>query len=406
MKIFSHILTFELNSIIRKKTWYITTIVIAILIVIATSIPTIKSLVSKNEEPSEMMEEKIIGVHLNTKDVSIENFSKYFEMKLKEVNSIDELKEKVSGDQFEFGIQINSSDGYKLFFKDKSMSTFSKTKMIDSALRSIQKEKYFKEKNMNYSEFYALENKIISRQEVVLGGDGVNNFLITYLLIFIVYFLVLFYGQMVSMSVAKEKSDRTMEILITSTTPTKLMYGKVIGGGLAGLLQFGILIGVTIISFMFNRANYPYFIKDAINFTPGLFVMFILFILLGYLLYLFIYAMLGATVSKIEELNQAVMPITLIMIASFIATTSTMQFPESMILKIASFIPFSSPLAMFTRISMYSVSFIEVLTSIIILILTTILFGFIAAKIYRSATLNYGNRMKLSKIFKLIFRKE
>ncbi len=405
MKIFSHILSFEFNSIIRKKTWYVTTIIISLVIIIGTSIPTIMAFFDKDDDKTPK-DAKSICVFINTDDLSSSELSQFIGAKIKEVDNSQTLKDGVIEGKYKYGVEINSLSSYKLYFKDKSLSNFSQTKVVGIALNNIKKKNYIESKNLDYDEFFELENQKITREEIVLGTDGVNNFPITYLLIFIIYFLVLFYGQMVSMSVAKEKSDRTMELLITSTTPTKLMYGKVIGGGLAGLLQFSIFGFIAVLSFMANKAAYPDQVTKMITFTPKLFGLFLLFILLGYLLYLFIFAMLGATVSKLEELNQAVMPITIIMIISFIATTSSMQFPDSMVLKIASYIPFSAPLAMFTRVSLYSVSNIELIISIVILVVTTILFGFIATKIYRSATLNYGNKMKLSNVFKLIFRKE
>ena len=112
--------------------------------------------------------------------------------------------------------------------------------------------------------------------------------------------------------------------------------------------------------------------------------------------------MLGALVSKTEDVSSSITSITMIFVIVFFVTMFGMGDVESSAMKIASFIPFSSFMTMPTRFAMGSVSFLEISISFILLILSTIVVAYTATKIYRMATLRYGNPIKLKDALKLI----
>lgn len=220
---------------------------------------------------------------------------------------------------------------------------------------------------------------------------------IVYVMIFILYMAVLIYGQMIATDVATEKSSRVMEILISSASPVTHMFAKIIGIALLGITQTGI---VAIFGYSLLKSNSLELLETfGFNDThPILYLYGILFFILGYFLYATIAAMFGSLVSRVEDLQQLLMPmIMLIMIAFFIAMFG-LTMPESKLITVTSFIPFFAPMIMFLRVGMLEVPIWEVLTSISILIGTIIILGVIGARIYRGGVLMYGPSRSLKDI--------
>ncbi|MDO9592554.1 MAG: ABC transporter permease, partial [Erysipelotrichaceae bacterium] len=273
-----------------------------------------------------------------------------------------------------------------------------------NALRQLQIRRNLVEMNLDPNQVNQAYNVNISINEEVIGKDASDSFLIAYVLMFAVYMLVIMYGAMVSTSVAREKDNRTMELLITSTKPDALIIGKVFANGLAGVLQFGFISIVAILGIFVNRANYPSEILSMV--LGGLrwdsMMVFLIFTFFGYLLYLFIYASLGSLVSKMEDVSSSVAPITLLFIASYVIATLGLQMPEIMIVKIGSYIPFTAILAMPVRYFLTSVSWIELVISLMLMTFTAWLFARISIDIYRLGSLNYGNKLSFVKAIQLI----
>lgn len=224
---------------------------------------------------------------------------------------------------------------------------------------------------------------------------------------FAIYMLVIMYGSFVATSVAREKDNRTMEVLITSTKPTTLIIGKVFANALGGLAQFGFILGIGILGFFLNQSNYPTEIVKGLfqGLTFSNMGIFLLFTMFGYLLYLFIYASLGSLVSKIEDVNSTITPITLLFMVAYAISALAMEMPKNTIVKISSYIPFTSILSMPVRNFQMSIPWYELTISLVIMLLTTMFFAFISIRIYRMGSLNYGKKIKLSQAIKMIFTK-
>lgn len=224
---------------------------------------------------------------------------------------------------------------------------------------------------------------------------------IVYIMIFILYMAILIYGQMIATDIATEKSSRVMEILISSASPVTHMFAKILGIALLGITQAGIVI-VGGLLFLIPKL-------DGINLnimqdlglgsvSPTLFLYGLLFFLLGYLLYATIAAMFGSLVSRVEDLQQLLMPMIILIVIAFFIAMFGLNMPESKLITISSFIPFFSPMIMFLRIGMLNVPLWEVVISISLLIGTIIILGLIGARIYRGGVLMYGPSRSLKDI--------
>ena len=422
MRQFKTVLKFEIDNYFRNKSFVITTlilmIVIAGVIIVPALIPGFLGEKKRPETlPEEMMEnleqgEEVTIDHLETLGILVEDktFEDVEELKQsipaqwKTFESEEELKNAVENERVKAGFILKSAQEFTYVVNNKKMGDF-QSDMFEDALKNLRKFRYLEEKGLSREEILEADNMQVTMHEKVLGKDGVNSYAYTYILIFLVYFLILLYGQMIAVSVTNEKSNRAIEILVTSVSPNSLICGKVLAGALAGLIQAVLLLGTGFLSYSLAADVWGGKL-DMIFKIPGtVMAAFIVFQLLSYTLYSFIYGALGALVSKTEDISKSATPITLIYIVSFFIAMFGMPFSDHLVMKIASFVPFTSGNAMFVRIAMGHVELWEIAISFILLAGTCVLVGILAAKLFRFGTLHYGNPVKLSKALKNVCRK-
>src|SRR5699024_1040291 len=216
---------------------------------------------------------------------------------------------------------------------------------------------------------------------------------IVYVMLFVLYMAVIIYGQMIATDVATEKSSRVMEILISSASPVTHMFAKIIGIALLGLTQMLLFFvaGYSLISTKANTLSGEFF--EVFGFTQGsisIYVYAILFFILGYFLYATIAAMLGSLVSRVEDVQQLLMPMVMLIVVAFIIAIVGLGMPEAKFITITSYIPFFTPMIMFLRVGMLDVPVWEVVVSVGLLVGTIILLAILGARIYRGGVLMYG----------------
>ena len=223
-------------------------------------------------------------------------------------------------------------------------------------------------------------------------------------MIFALYLVILLYGQMVATNVATEKSSRAMELLITSAKPVSMMFGKVLSSCLAGFFQIVAVFGAAILFYNLNKAQWGnnFIIASLFDMPISLLVYMLIFFVLGFLMYAFMFGAIGSTASKLEDINTSVMPVVLLFVAGFIVVMTSMSGGDvdSLLMQICSYVPFTSPMAMFTRIAMSTVPLYQIAISIAVLIVSVVAVGVLSAKIYRVGVLLYGTKPKLGGIFK------
>lgn len=226
------------------------------------------------------------------------------------------------------------------------------------------------------------------------GASEVINYIVVYALIILFFFTLMGTGNMIASEVTTEKSSRIMEILITSVSPLSQMFGKVIGMFLLGLSQiaaFGIVAAVNLM-LPHNLDTLKDMNLDLSAIDPMLLVFGLIFYILGYFLYAMLYAAIGSIVSRTEDLGQAVMPITMLSLVAFYIAIFSLSAPNSMLMKVSSYIPFISPTTILVRIGLGDITVWEILLSLAILVAAILVFGWLAAKIYRTGVLMYGKR--------------
>lgn len=233
---------------------------------------------------------------------------------------------------------------------------------------------------------------------------------------FLNYMFIFVYGSLVLRGVQEEKSNRIVEIIISSVRPFELMFGKIVGVALVGLTQFFIWVffiaalttatismpglisagsdsGFMSIIGSLNDLNLPFLL--------GIFVFYFVF---GYLLYSSMFASIAAAVDNQSDIQQFMLPVSIPLIISFIFVQPVVEDPQSSLAVWLSIIPFSSPMIMMARIS-FDVPAWQLITSMVSLVLTFVLVTWISAKIYRIGILTFGGKVSYKDLYKWLFYK-
>ncbi len=386
------IIGFEYSSVMRKKSALITIIVMSLIIIVVTFIPRIILLFSGDDSPSDNVEKIGIVADERYEDEDLPQAFKVYDDEESLINAVK--KEEV-----EAGLVMGNSNSNLVYYKNRTIDS-DRSSFINDLIKEANSKKFLRENKINVQEYNNSIDIPYTSKEIILEKENISGFFITMIYLFLIYFLILFNGSIAATSVAKEKSNRTMELLITNTTSNKLIAGKVLGVGLAGLTNLVIFVSAGIIGYMLNKEFYPPVLTQISNISMTNILVLIYFLVVGYFLYLTLFAALGALVSKVEELNQTITPVTLVTVLAFIATSNSIGFPDSTFFKVLGYIPFVSPFAAPARILLSSeITGAEITLYISILLASALIMGYIASKIYRYGTLNYGNGIGFKKLF-------
>ena len=408
MKQFGKILKFELKYFFKNKIFVGITIFLVLFIALIMFIPRLASLDGDTEESVSDLPIILVTVGDNVQadivqTVFQESFTEY-EVKITDKSNA-EVQKMIESEEVECAFEIGDYTCFTYHVNNISMYD-NKTQIASEALQKIYQIDAMINSGMTPQEATQVMNANVTCEVIALGRDQMENFFYTYIMIFALYMVILLYGQMVATNVATEKSSRAMELLITSANPTSMMFGKVIASCLAGLLQIVAVFGSAVVFYTINKSYWKdnEIIASIFDIPPELLAYMLLFFILGFLLYAFMFGAVGSTASKLEDINTSVMPITIIFVIGFVVVMTTMGSGdmEDPILKACSYIPFTSPMAMFTRIAMTNVAWYEIVISVAILICSVIGIGVLAAKIYRIGVLMYGTPPKMKEIIKAI----
>ena len=243
--------------------------------------------------------------------------------------------------------------------------------------------------------------------EEIAGEMDLSGYILGIVILMLMFFAIYYYGYGVSMSIATEKTSRVMETLVVSAKPSRILIGKCLGMGALGLLQ---IVGVMIFAAFCYKLLVPadYLIMgmplSLSSFTLERAIIIIAYFILGYSLYAVLNAVCGAAVSKIEDINSAMMPVMLISMISFYIgyfTALSASGTESLLQKVAIYIPFCSPFIVPFKILNGDVPAVDILISLALLVAAIVAIAAISIKIYTRSVLHYGNRLKLKDMLKL-----
>lgn len=413
MRQFLRVLQFELNNYFKTKGYVLTTVIISALLIVGLSLPSFFDMSkilpfledTKQEEAKETLDEDEISnlaIFDKNKLIDVNYLKEFFpSSKFATVDSENEIKKLVEDDEVEGGFVVNSLTDFDYLIQNSTIRDSNKI-AFSELLSLLNRIKYANDNNLNFEELESAYNAPINYEVTILGKDAVNNYSYAYLFLLVLYLMIITYGQLIATSVTSEKSNRSIEILVTSANTTSLICGKVIAAALAGVIQLATMIGSGILAYNLNKEAWNSMLDSVFDIPYDILLIFILFGGVGYLFYAFIFGTLGALVSKTEDISSSITSINMIFILVFFIAMFNIGNADSILMKVSSFIPFSSIMTMPTRFAMGNVSMLEIVISFVILIVSTMFVAYMAAKIYSMATLRYGNPIKLRDAFKLV----
>lgn len=228
---------------------------------------------------------------------------------------------------------------------------------------------------------------------------------ISYVVGFIIYFFVATYLSMITTEVASEKGSRALEMLLVSVRPETHFRAKIFGVSLVAITQFFALVVPVflLIRFVNNGEKWELVGKVLETISLDYFIYIVSFLFVTILLYLVFGALFGSLVSKVEEAAQVMMPALMLTLIGFYVMIFGMFNPDTLLIKIFSYIPFTSGMVMPMRIGATDISMIEPLISLVILVLTTGIFYYFSLTLYKRSVLTYSSGGIIEKI-KTVFK--
>lgn len=435
----------EYSTRVKKRSFILVTLLTPLLLAALMVVPSLIMLYSGSESTRIRVSDNsgiVMPYFENTKEVTYEGMGSA---------DIDTIKDNFDSYNCDVVLYISPLDT----LKNATVVAFS-NKQVNLDLRTSIKETIDKALENNKLAAYNIPNidqimdevktdVSVKTYEITDNGDTKESkveiyMAIGYLASFLIYMFVFMFGSMVMRSVIEEKSNRIVEVIVSSVKPMQLMMGKIIGVALVALTQFVIWIALTlaiVIGFgavtgitggdgaqsqqvqlaMSNPVagdqiqaitdNIPAdedgiqsYINaiSQVNFVQIILV-FVIYFVLGYLLYASMFAAVGAACDNEADTQQLVLPVTLPLIVGLFIMLHTFQHPDSVLSFWGSMIPFTSPMVMMARIS-YGVPFWELAVSVCVLIATFVFIAYLSSKIYRTGILMYGKKNGWKELFK------
>jgi len=280
---------------------------------------------------------------------------------------------------------------------------------VDAALQTMTTQQRIKASGLSQTQLTAIFTPLnfdmqTEGLKVSSKEQQTQNMTLVYILLFMLYFSLIVYGMYVANGVVEEKSSRVMEMMIATVKPMSMMTAKILGIGAVGLTQYFIWIGTGLGLLALKGKGIsiiPGMTLQVTTIEPLYLIYFGIFFILGFLLYASMYAGIGAMVSRPEDTNQAVGPMTFLIVAAFMLAMVSLYSPDNPWIVGLSYVPFFTPMILFSRIVLTNVSTLSVLLGILDLVLSILLMMWIAGKMYRVGVLMYG-KVSLRDMIQLI----
>jgi ABC-2 type transport system permease protein len=396
---------------LKSKSFIITTVITAVIVLGLTNIQTIIDMFDRGDD------DRTVAVIDETGELYplFEQQFQVFSNKLaieQFTGSLEEAKTKVSEGEYAGLLEI-SYDQEKLpqgVFSAMSITDSEAYLQLEQSLQQLKVSLATSKLGLTAEQVNQLYVPVmfekVALEEDAKSEEELNQARgLVYILLFVIYFAVIMYASMIAMEVATEKSSRVMEILISSVSPIKLMFGKILGIALLSITQFAFILTVGYLSLRFNpsNSNEGIFSIFGLSDVPiATFIYAIIFFILGYLLFATLAAFLGSLVSRIEDVQQMITPMTLLIVIAFMIAMFGLGKPEAPFITVTSFIPFFAPMIMFLRVGMLNLPMWEIALSIGLLVGTIVLLAIFGARVYRGGVLMYGKSNSFKDIKKAL----
>ena len=416
----------EYLSRVRKKSFIIMTLLTPLFMIGVFVVPILLASSSEDKTTIAIIDNNKFNEFRLTSSLNLEytylnelNLEQHKTTLIETYDFLLHIPEIDSIQQIESSIEVYSTNQMSLSIKQNVEN------QIDKKLTNL----YLLQSGINPDQIKKSQSKsriktyVVDEQGDNTKGNSEASFGIGLVGGFLIYIFIFMYGTMVMRSVIEEKTNRIVEIIISSVKPFELMLGKIISVALVGLSQFAMWI---ILGFVFlliangfistdidvtnlnaNEAVLSSEIGSSLMALPikSLIFVFLIYFLAGYLLYGSLFAAIGSASDQETDSQQFIVPITIPLIVSFVLVQVVIDNPHGGLAYWLSMIPFTSPIIMIARIP-FGVPLHELLLSISLLIAGFLLTTWVAAKIYRVGILMYGKKISYKELWKWLKYKD
>lgn len=286
-------------------------------------------------------------------------------------------------------LQIKDNDSLNAEYRSKNAGNFKDVQRIENAIEEVRLRISLIQIGINPDLIKSAVKKINVSEITVKEGkeaqksDFLTDFLSSIIFIMLLLMMIIYSGQMLVRSLVEEKSNRLIEILVSSCTPEELMAGKIIGLSALGLFQM--LIWACIGMALAGSSMIP---VSAFN---NILIMLVYFVL-GFLFYTALFVGIGSIVTTEQEAQQITSYLSLILVLPIAVSATAISNPDSVFVQVLSYIPLTIPAVMLLKINVVNVSTIEIMSTILIMIASIYITIFVASKIFRIGILSYGKK--------------
>ena len=287
-------------------------------------------------------------------------------------------------------------------YAGRNASSLIDVKEIEGAVRRSLLAQRFEHEGLQPAKIKDLTNVNLEMKSERLTDrgrevGGLANALFSYLIAFLLYMMLMIYGQQILRGVMEEKTSRVAEVVISSVSTDTLLAGKVIGVGAASLTQIVVWALSTVLVYrgrgiILARFGVPNIPIPIPHIGLGIALLLLTFFVLGFTFYAALFAAMGSTVTNEQDVQQASMPVMLMLISSIVFIQPILLSPTSTFSRVMSWLPFSAPILMPLRMTMIQIPWTELAGTLAGLIAGCIVATWVAARIYRVGMLMYGKR--------------
>lgn len=318
----------------------------------------------------------------------------------KKVNK-QEAKKQVKNEKLKEAYIIKLKDKQQLSATIISKESVSQEKeqKVNGILTSIQSKLVASQLHLNNNDLKKLQSQskvdsqVLSdkKNQQLNEGQKLLNLVLVYAILMLMFFIVFNYATQVAMEIATEKTSRVIEMIITSVSPITHIMAKIAGVIAVALTQIVMIVVVAIICiFAFDlKRMLKGFDVSMSHITWQVLIVGLLCMIIGILTYVLLAAILGSLATRIEDINQTLMPLTLFAMIAFYIAIFSMFKPEILLLKITSFIPFLAPFELLVRAQSTELQVWEIIVSILISVVVMLILLWIAVKTYKDSVLTF-----------------
>lgn len=369
----------------RSKPFLVT---VAVLVVAIIAIGPVMSALTGGDPEATMV--GLVGTELSGIEDELKTQGEVFEIEIDVVrySSTDEAENALE----EGDADAVLVDGNELVFHDNDSLRL--TALIQRAVDTVVTESFFEDLGLSAAEIATLQSPVPLKVSTVEETDPQEDAkrVAAFVGAMVLYVSVIMFGQFVAMGTVEEKQNRVVEVVLSRVQSWQVLVGKVAGIGLLALLQLGLLLGAGYISAQLAGLKDIDVTAIGLPIIAGVFFWF----LLGYMFYAFLFAAVGSTVSRQEDLQGVIfLPIGLIL-PGYLLAIAAAESPDGLLVRVGSLVPMWAPFVMPVRIAAGSAAGWEIAVAVVGSIIGAVALVWIGSRVYRGALLRTGSKVKIT----------